>query len=801
MAPRKTVPVRYSIRTKLLFLFLGLTTVALIVSSLLAISTIFTATNNSQQISQSTLKNQAADFMVQIIKKTAQQNDLILEAVRQDANSLAFFASDIYANSQEFYESSHWRAETSMITGNEGQYANGENDIASVFVPNTVAINENLTYNLELSSQIDYQLRAIYESSENITAVYYGSEDEITRYYPNINLGAALPPDFKVTQRPWYTNAVQENPEKMVAWSEIYEDATGQGLLVTAAIPVYHANKLAGVIGIDVSLEDIQKTVEETQLFDNSYSFLIDETGQIIVLPEQGYLDILGQGSEDFNAAVNLTESTNSFESIITAMIAKESGFKEIKAVNDILFVAYAPLQSTGWSLATVVPESQLLKAVTILQAELTENTRQLVLTRLISLGLLLLVFTIVVGFWATNQLVNPIQNLARAVQKIGAGEWEAPLPKISNDEIGVLSSTFQSVTTQLHHTLENLEMRVNERTKDLEDRVIQLRAAAQVAQDTLAIQDVRALLTKVTQLISERFNYYHAGIFLLDTHGEYAVLHAASSEGGQRMLEQGHRLRVGSEGIVGATAVARRPHIAHDVGSDAVYFDNPDLPQTRSEMALPLLIKDEVIGILDIQSTESQAFSQQDVEILLTLANQVSLAIQNARLSEEAQVNIAQLETFAAEQTKNIWGKRLKNQSRGFFYTPLGITPLTTDQNLNGSGNKEQFSDAPIVLRGKKIGNIALKRGSRQWTKKEKALISEVSNQVALAIENSRLVSETREQANRDKIITQFSSKLRETLDMDIIVKTALEEIKKTFGLDEAEVRLSIPDENRVED
>ena len=266
-------------------------------------------------------------------------------------------------------------------------------------------------------------------------------------------------------------------------------------------------------------------------------------------------------------------------------------------------------------------------------------------------------------------------------------------------------------------------------------------------------------------------------------------------------MLKNGHQLRVGSEGIVGTTAVAQRPHIALDVGQDAIYFDNPDLPQTRSEIALPLLFQDDVIGILDIQSTESQAFTQQDVEILLTLSNQVALAIQNSRLREEAQVNIAQLEAFAAEQTRSVWREHLEKQSLGFLYTPLEIKPLSTEGLSESIGKDDELSDSPIILRGRKIGNISLKRSSRQWTEKEQALISEVADQVALAIENSRLVNETREQANRDQLITEFSSRLRETLDMDTVVKTALEEMKKTFGLDEAEVRLNISNENRVED
>ncbi|NQU30841.1 MAG: GAF domain-containing protein [Anaerolineae bacterium] len=430
------------------------------------------------------------------------------------------------------------------------------------------------------------------------------------------------------------------------------------------------------------------------------------------------------------------------------------------------------------------------------LQAVSDQSRLALIVVSALALGLGSLA-----AFVLARRIIGPLNQLSDTAQRLGQGDLTQSVQITGGTELVTLANSFNTMTAQLRDLVGSLEQRVSERTKDLEYRAVQLQAAAQVAQDALTIQDVRTLLTNVANLITERFNYYHTGIFLLDDKKEYAILQAASSEGGQQMLKKGHQLRVGREGIVGTTAMARRPHIALDVGKDAIFFDNPDLPQTRSEIALPLLINEDVIGILDIQSTESQAFAQQDVEILLTLANQVALAIQNARLREEAQVNIAQLEAFAAEQTRSVWREHLEKKSHGFLYTPLEIKPLASEGLSESIGKDDELSDSPIILRGRKIGNISLKRSTRKWTQKEQALASEVADQVALAVENSRLVNETREQAYRDQLITQFSSRLRETLDMDTVVKTALEEMKKTFGLDEAEVRLNISNENRIED
>jgi GAF domain-containing protein len=138
--------------------------------------------------------------------------------------------------------------------------------------------------------------------------------------------------------------------------------------------------------------------------------------------------------------------------------------------------------------------------------------------------------------------------------------------------------------------------------------------------------------------LISKQFGFYHAGIFLLDERDEYAVLQAASSEGGRRMLERGHKLRVGEVGIVGHVASTGEPRVALDVGEDTAHFAHPDLPNTRSEMALPLKVQDRVIGVLDVQSTHEAAFSEDDVAVLQTMADQLATAIANARLFEQVQ-------------------------------------------------------------------------------------------------------------------------------------------------------------------
>ncbi len=186
-------------------------------------------------------------------------------------------------------------------------------------------------------------------------------------------------------------------------------------------------------------------------------------------------------------------------------------------------------------------------------------------------------------------------------------------------------------------HTIA-LEQQVAARTAELARRSIQLQVAAEVARDATTAHNLDELLTRAADLIRERFGFYHAGIFLVDKRGEYAVLRAATGEAGRQMLDHGHKLKVGEVGIVGYVTGAGEPRIALDTGADAVHFENPFLPATRSEMALPLRAGGQTIGALDVQSTQAAAFDTADVEILQVMADQLAVAIERTRLFEKTQ-------------------------------------------------------------------------------------------------------------------------------------------------------------------
>jgi GAF domain-containing protein len=179
---------------------------------------------------------------------------------------------------------------------------------------------------------------------------------------------------------------------------------------------------------------------------------------------------------------------------------------------------------------------------------------------------------------------------------------------------------------TALREEHSTLEQRVEERTRGLAQKTERLRATSYIARKTAEVQDLATLLDTVARLVTDQFGFYHTGIFLINETGDQAVLQAASSEGGRRMIESGHSLSVGTQGIVGHVAAQKKPRIVLDVGTDAVLFNNPDLPMTRSELALPLLVRGKVVGVLDIQSDRQQAFDVEDIDVLQTLSDQIAL-------------------------------------------------------------------------------------------------------------------------------------------------------------------------------
>ena len=369
---------------------------------------------------------------------------------------------------------------------------------------------------------------------------------------------------------------------------------------------------------------------------------------------------------------------------------------------------------------------------------------------------------------------------------------------------------SLQISNRELNELRQALEIRVTERTAELEKRATQLQTVSVVARTITALQDLNLLLPEIAKLVSEQFAFYHVGIFLIDDAREYAVLQAANSEGGRRMLNRRHQLRLDATSIVGYATSRGEPRVALDVGADAVYFNNPDLPETLSEMALPLQAGGRTIGALDVQSKEKNAFSQEDINVLTTLADQVAIAIENARLFGESQSALAESKITIEKYVKQAWGSfAQQSKNIGFVFDGKQVTPLekgTRREQMKAAAKTGRLwlekatatIAVPVKLRGQLIGvlDVRSKNGQRQWTRDEITMLEAAAERAALALENARLVDSAQRRAARERVIGEISTRIGAANNFDAILQTAVEELGRKIG--GAEVTLEIESEQK---
>jgi GAF domain-containing protein/HAMP domain-containing protein len=417
---------------------------------------------------------------------------------------------------------------------------------------------------------------------------------------------------------------------------------------------------------------------------------------------------------------------------------------------------------------------------------------------------LFVLVLSILLAVTFSRQLTRPIISLTGVAKEISAGKFNVLAQVDSGDEIGILAQTINNMTSRLQAALQNLD----HRTKELEQQTVQLeltsqqnekranqlQTMAEIARYISMEKDLNKLLPLITQTVSEQFGLYHVGVFLLDEVGKFATLFAANSAGGKSMLARGHRLKVGEQGIVGYAAQSGKPRIALNVEDDIIYFNNPDLPLTRSEMALPLKIENRVIGVLDIQSTDINAFSG-DIEALATLADQISHAIENARLFNQIEKSLSDSNAIQHQFIRETWGRLPKEEKlHGFRYSAMGASQLDEDSIISADEDTKDKRgvSVPIILRGETIGTLSVQvpKSERVGTD-QMDLIKAVAERVALSAENARLFDETTRRAERERIVSDIASKIGTSVRTESILRTTATELSQL--LEDADIFIDL--------
>jgi GAF domain-containing protein len=431
-----------------------------------------------------------------------------------------------------------------------------------------------------------------------------------------------------------------------------------------------------------------------------------------------------------------------------------------------------------------------------LLRDEVNQGSRRLNDARWQTLlaGAAVLVVGFALGLVFRRSVSRPILRLTEVAERIITGDLQARAPVESNDEIGRLAQTFNDMTDQLRSTLQNLE----ERTRVIERRSRYLEASTNVAQAAASILDTDQLIRDVVDLILDRFQLYYVGLFLVDALGEWAVLRAGTGDAGLAMMARGHRIKVG-EGMIGWSVANAQPRVALHAEEDAVRQVTPELPDTRSEAAIPLRSRERVLGALTVQHTIPDAFGPAALASLQTMADQVAVAIDNARLLAASQAALEAERRAYGEASRGAWQQLThERQTQGYYYSQSGLVPILSSTGPLAEQRAPQSSELPalalpIKVRENVVGAINAHKPSEagEWTAEEIALLEMITGQLSQAMESAQLHQDTQERAAREQLVGQVSSKMRESLDIDTVLQTAVREMRQALGLAQVQVRI----------
>ena len=402
-------------------------------------------------------------------------------------------------------------------------------------------------------------------------------------------------------------------------------------------------------------------------------------------------------------------------------------------------------------------------------------------------------------------RIIRRLEDTATGVLRLAEGDYSYRLDVADDarDEVSYLRRVFNIMAERVQAGHLTLEQRVAERTYALQRRVAQIQAAADIARLLTSLRSPDELLERTARLIAERFGFYHVGIFLLDETGEWMELRAANSEGGKRMIARHHRLRIGEEGVVGFVARTGNPRIVLDVEEDPHYVRPEELPLTRSEMALPLRAGGRILGVLDIQSTQPNAFTPEDVTTLRIVADQLAVALDNARLLQRMERALDELHWVQRQLTRRGWEEFLRvapaqvyhRTARGEFQA---FTQGEAPEPETSTAVRAHELRIPIAARRQPIATLVLRR-SQPWRDTERQMLQDVAERLGLALESARLFYVTQRRTAWLQAAVELSRVLR-TWDEETLLREFVHALLERFPLWRAALYIFRAEEQHLE-
>ena len=386
--------------------------------------------------------------------------------------------------------------------------------------------------------------------------------------------------------------------------------------------------------------------------------------------------------------------------------------------------------------------------------------------------GALALMLGVGFSYLLSRSISDPVADLIETFNRIEQGDMTQRVVVSATDELGIVTIQFNRMVARLEALQGTLEQQVAERTR-------QLAASNEVGRVASTSLDPQELLARIIPLLDTQFGYYFAAIYLLDPSGKWAELKEATGEVGNLLKQNRHRLEVAGKSMVGTAIRERAPRIAQAASDEKQRLDNPLLPYTRSELALPLVAGNRVLGALNVQSSKEADFGPQVIETLKNMAGQVAIALENARLFQEAQEVIREMRAIQKQYLLEGW--------TGFSEDNKSLEYRLGDEVDENSKKME----TPIHLRDQTLGQITLEQGE-EWTAEQQNLVDAVAAQAAVALENARLVSETRQIAVRERMVAEINSRVWQAATIDSVLQTVVKELGRRLDASSATVELT---------
>ncbi len=586
------------------------------------------------------------------------------------------------------------------------------------------------------------------------------------------------------------SNILTQTKKGQIYISPVYFDPANNVPLVLMAVPMIDIlGNYQGTLAAELNLISMWNLVNQLKVGNAGYAYVVNSQGTLLA---SKYTTLQGENMGDIQLV---------HEFVLNPASAPAKGMSIYTGINGARVIgAYAPLGTPNWAVVTELPWQEAYQPVFQVIAA--------------SIGIILLMAILagLAGVLIARRLAVPLVDLTKTASRIAGGEMQLQATSSGAQEITSLAIAFNSMTAQLRELISSLEQRVADRTKEVERQVLRVRTAAEIARDISSAPNLDELLTRTGELIVNRFNFYHTGIFLLDDKKEYAVLYASPTEAGKQLIANSHRLRVGEQGIVGRVAASGEARIALDTGADAVYFNNPLLPTTRSEMALPLKTRNEILGVLDIQSNQPRAFVQEDIEILQVLTDQLAIAIERINLLKRAEDQLKEIEQAYQDFTQRSWQGLARNQTQiaGYRFDGIQLQPIIqapeslvktvqtgTKNTLQTQSSNLESQAIPIRLRGQTIGIVNLRLHSDTVSKETIAIVEQIADRLASALESARLTEDTRRRAQRERVIGEVTAKISQSINLQNILQTAVEELGRVIPGSDVVIQIQDNNEN----